>query len=187
MKKEIWKTIEIDSRYEISNLGRLRKGELIVRAGLAGDSCRQQHLQYAIYQSNNNGRVFHVYIARLVAMAFIPNPKRKPQVNHIDGNTMNNTVENLEWCTLKENIQHAWRTGMVDNSRYKNRTKGTQIPQHKLTEKQVRVAKHALSYGVRGTVTQLAKMFKVNHPTISDIKRGVTWKHIQVVQPCPLD
>ena len=54
-------------------------------------------------------------IHRAVAEAFIPNPLNLPQVNHIDGNTENNVVTNLEWVTEKENMEHAWRTGLCEN------------------------------------------------------------------------
>jgi endogenous inhibitor of DNA gyrase (YacG/DUF329 family) len=60
----------------------------------------------------NNGIQYNKTIHRLVAKTFIPNPENKPEVNHIDGNTINNHFTNLEWTTRSENQQHAYDTGL---------------------------------------------------------------------------
>ncbi len=61
---------------------------------------------------NKKRKVFQVH--RLVAITYIPNPENKPDVNHIDGDTFNNHVCNLEWVTKKENMEHARKTGLWD-------------------------------------------------------------------------
>lgn len=68
------------------------------------------YLRISLWKDNKNE---FIGIHRLVAETFIENPFNKPFVNHIDGNKQNNNVENLEWVTQKENIQHAYRTRII--------------------------------------------------------------------------
>ncbi len=63
--------------------------------------------EYVVVGLYKEGKAKLFPVHRLVAMAFIPNPNNLPIVNHKDGNKQNNCVENLEWCTQKENVAHA--------------------------------------------------------------------------------
>lgn len=85
--------------------GLLLKQHLHTRGGK-----RKPGLRVAL--SHKNKRKF-ISVHRLVALAFIPNPKNKPTVNHKDGNRLNNRVSNLEWATYSENIIHAYATGLI--------------------------------------------------------------------------
>lgn len=62
-------------------------------------------------KGDNQGRQ-NKRVHRLMMEAFVPNPNNYPQINHIDGNKLNNILENLEWCTAKHNTQHSWALGM---------------------------------------------------------------------------
>ena len=76
-----------------------------------------QYRSVAIYDEDSKSHTFNVH--RIVANTFISNPKNLPEVNHIDGDKHNNNVENLEWCTSSQNLQHAYDTGLVKNRREK--------------------------------------------------------------------
>lgn len=102
---EKWKQIP-NLPYEISSLGKIRN--------LQGKVLKTyiQNSGYEQIKINYQGLHIHKSIHRLVAEAFMPNPLNKEYVNHIDGNKLNNTVDNLEWCTNSENILHARKTGL---------------------------------------------------------------------------
>lgn len=112
--EEIWKKIELfEKRYHISNMGKVKYNNKILKTHKStGD--------YLYISVCKNNKVKHIKVHRLVAQTFIPNCDNKPFVNHIDGNKLNNCVDNLEWVTNKENISHAYKNGLMNKSKHKN-------------------------------------------------------------------
>ncbi len=112
--EEIWKDIKgYEGYYQVSNQGRVRR----IKSGKSTQKGRilktsSKFDEYSRTGLSINGKVCWLTIHRLVAEAFIPNPEKKPCVNHIDGNKRNNVVSNLEWCTYSENNRHAYRIGL---------------------------------------------------------------------------
>lgn len=106
MEREIWRDIKgYEGLYQISNLGRIRK-YIILKQFLS-------HRGYLTTQLSKKNKSKTFLVHRLVAKTFIPKINDKNQVNHKDGNKTNNKVENLEWCTNKENNTHAWKNGLM--------------------------------------------------------------------------
>lgn len=75
---------------------------------------RRGYLRVNLYR-NKKRKFFSIH--RLVAMTFLNNSNNLPQVNHIDGNKLNNNISNLEWCTNFQNNKHAWDNGLKENTR----------------------------------------------------------------------
>lgn len=105
------------------------------------------------------------FVHRLVAEKFVSNPYNKPQVNHIDGNKLNNSASNLEWVTNQENRDHAVKNNLI--------IKGEKCPWAKLTQDNVNYIKNHLS-DIDHNI--LAKQFGVNITTIKDILHKRNWK-----------
>lgn len=109
-----------------------------------------------------------MFVHRLVAEKYIPNPDNKSQVNHIDGNKLNNTVENLEWVTNQENRTHAVETSLHFS--------GEQCQNHILTEEDIKYIKQ--NAGTK-TNKEWADIYGVSPRTISDVVNYKTWKQVK--------
>ena len=113
---EEWKIIEEANGYEISNLGNVRNR--ITQKILKGRFSKSGYLQVSV-KLNETQKFSNRYIHRLVAIHWINNPENKKEVNHIDGNKENNTMENLEWVTSSENQKHRHKLGNNKTSQRK--------------------------------------------------------------------
>lgn len=110
------------------------------------------------------GKMIYTTVHILVARTFIANPDNKKQVNHIDGNKLNNRVDNLEWTTPAENVAHAVKTGLIRGSGGKHLKKEDWDNILALRHKGVSAEKLALQYNVTiGTITKNAKIDESNH------------------------
>lgn len=136
--KEIWKDIlGYEGYYQVSNMGRVKSldrdiiysnGRITKTKGkiLNGFIKPKGYISVDLYKNNKRAKF---YIHRLVAFAFIPNPDGKEQINHLDENPENNCVNNLEWCTCKENLNYGNHNKNLSNSSINNPSKSRRILQ----------------------------------------------------------
>jgi len=116
--EEKWISVEGYNHYEVSDTGRIRKISYL-RTWV---SPNVGYYQLQLFEtdgcgkkrtgSGDKGKVKKVFLHRLIAQAFIPNPHNLPCVNHINGIKTDNRIENLEWCTYSENMSHAYKLGL---------------------------------------------------------------------------
>lgn len=107
MSNFCWKLIPGFKYYEVSNTGEIRN----TRTGKIKTPQVDKN-GYHVVILYEDGKSKKVRIARMVGLAFIPNPENKPTINHINGVKNDDRIENLEWATYKEQIRHSIDTGL---------------------------------------------------------------------------
>lgn len=168
LDNEIWVPVIGFKGYKISNFGRVKS--LNKQRNNYKDTIVKQYkdrngyIRVHLFKENKNKEIS---LHRLVALNFIPNKDNKPQVNHKDGIKTNNSVDNLEWMTAKENMIHAFENKI-------NKNFGEKHYYSKLTEENV------LEIRSPGASTsKLAKKFGVSKRCIMQIKDRTWWKHVK--------
>lgn len=175
--KEIWKAIPgFEGLYEVSNLGNVRRldGTYMIKdveinhPGGPVSSFYDGQGYMKVQLRKPDRTTFKTGLHRLVALAFVPNPDpaTKTQVNHIDGDSLNNSVENLEWVSPSENSQHAGvgRRGVPQQRGRLDLEKARYI-------RQVHIPRHP-EFGT----SALARKFGVSNRAITKVLSNKTWK-----------
>ena len=161
---EVWKdVVGWEQSYEVSNLGRVRtkvrtrKGkngtEAIVSSKLKSSYVDEDgYCRISLYE---DGRNKLLGLHRVVAEAFIPNPKGLPQVNHKDGDKQNNCCDNLEWCSNTDNIRHSIKSGLRDTHVYRR-------PVKRLSDGYVFESIAALHRSIGGSYNEIVHILKLS-------------------------
>ena len=175
---EIWLDIDHIKHNQISNLGRIKTKSRVIennsknykRKSYYKPRLKRLHIHkdgYVRYAISSDGVKFYGTAHRLVANHFIPNPYNLPCVNHKDGNRSNNVVENLEWCTYKENTEHAINTGALNN-------KGSNNKASKFSNKEIISIRKRIYGGDKSL--DIAREYGVSRSTISRMKNNTVYK-----------
>lgn len=169
---EEWKPLIYQQKsfpnFEVSNIGRLRN----VNTGTIYKQHINKNGYYQVCVSlggRNNKKVFRIHKA--VAETFIQNPYNKPQVNHIDGNKINNCVDNLEWVTSLENSYHALKTGLMIPIKSNKDVR-------RLTDDQAEyIRNNYIPYDKEFGSRALGRKFGITHVSIMDVLNNKTYKY----------
>lgn len=159
----MWKTIDFEPNYEVSDLGEVRSKKTKTLKGLRFD--RGGYLRVTLYPS---GKTYLIH--RLVAKTFLNQQEGFNVVNHKDGVKTNNCVDNLEWCNHKHNVNHAYANGL---NQYRE-ISGESNPSAKLTRRKVDEIRNLAKDGV--SWNDLAKKYDVQYNCIKRIILNITWK-----------
>lgn len=158
------------NHFSISTYGRLRND-------LTGNILKPSALKSGYYSvrttlGKRNNKM-HIIIHKAVAYTFIPNENNFPEVNHKDGDKLNNYVNNLEWCTSSYNQQHKYDIGLFDKSKLSGENnKSVKLTWNDIEYIREHYAPYSKQYGSRA----LARRFNISHTVILDIINNKSWK-----------
>lgn len=171
---ELWAAVKDHPNYEVSSDGQVKSlfRVLINRTGQVRVwkerllTCRPNAKGYHSIVLDGKG----VWLHKMVAVAFLPNPERKRCVNHLDGVKSHNYADNPEWATHAENMAHAMKTGLFLS------VQGSNQHMAKLTEIDIPVIRWLLS--IEMSHESIARRYGVSSATVYLIANGKTWKHV---------
>ena len=157
MSKIKWRIFKEFPNYLISNTG-------LIKNKLSGRilKLRNDKDGYLDVMLSKCGFKKRFKVHRLVALTFIPNPESKDQVNHKDGIKINNTINNLEWATKKDNEQHS-----VLKELHTSKLKIKDV---------IKIRKLRISTNL--TLQEIADIFNVSKSTISSVINKKSWEHV---------
>ena len=177
-EKEVWKDIEgYEGKYQVSNLGRVRSldryplfkdGRKRLLKGQVLKPVKDHNGRLYVKLSNNENVRRNKSIPRMVATAFLGSPEDALlEVNHIDGNPLNNHIKNLEWTTRQENMKHAF-----DNDLFRT---GEDSPHKKVLISDVEDI-FKLKFIESKSNKEIATIYHVSRQTIDSIIKGESWQ-----------
>jgi hypothetical protein len=184
---EEWKdVVGHEGLYMISNLGRVKSlrrvvsrstSDMVISERILSQNISTTGYYYVVLHKDKKPKTCKIH--RLVGLSFIPNPHNKPQINHIDGNKLNNTLNNLEWVSVSENAKHSYGMGLSRVSDYQKKmtslaNRGQNCANSKLTEYDIQVIRDAWATGVF-TQKFLSQCFFVGQDQISRIINHKRW------------
>lgn len=170
---EIWKVCNKSQDYIISNYGNLKniKTNKNLNSGINTEGYKRANLRI-------NGVNKACNIHRMLMLTFKPEEYFDGAVvNHKDGNKLNNSLDNLEWCTIQENNIHAYKNGLINYEKLSNSKIGEKNHRSKLKENDILEIRRLYSTG-QYIHKDLANMYNVSRNQITRIINKKDWTHI---------
>jgi len=171
--QEVWKACYFSDFYDVSNFGNVRSWRAHSHKEKRSSQPRQLKTRinggYEIFNARHDSKRMTYKIHRVMAKAFIPNPNKKPQINHINGIKSDNSLNNLEWCTASENQKHAVKNNLT------TKKFGSDHWKSRLDDVQALVALTLIPFYSCG---KISKEMGVSSTVIQNIRSGKTYSHL---------